>query len=176
MQHWQDPASDRVRQDGRRYVELTQLAQDFILPWRGLEAIGKNGLPACLSAATTRKSAWQEDTLLLFGSRTIEAEGLSTAAGTHEVRRGDWSSGRATCRDVAQAWCPLQAAACLAAAPLSSPRRVRIGPKRTHSHSPLRVLSQSGMVVTKCMSYFCGVPYLDLQRLQTAVGRGHACA
>ena len=89
---------------GRRLVELPQLYQDFTLLWRDLAEAEKAGLAPDLSvvAAAAQKSARQEDNLILFGCEELGAEGLLNAAGTHQIKRGDWSTGEDSFRDVAR--------------------------------------------------------------------------
>ncbi len=88
---------------GRRLLELPQLYQDFTLLWRDLEEAEKTGHPLDLSvvAAAAQKSAKQEDNLILFGNQELGVEGLLNATGAHKIKRGDWSKGEASFKDVA---------------------------------------------------------------------------
>ena len=52
--------------------------------------------------AAAQKSARQEDNLILFGCEELGAEGLLNAAGTYQIKRGDWSTGEDSFRDVAR--------------------------------------------------------------------------
>ncbi|MBQ3105015.1 MAG: bacteriocin family protein [Lachnospiraceae bacterium] len=93
------------RVTGRRLVELPQLYQDFSLLWRDIAEADKSGYPLDLAAAAAaaQASAKQEDNLILYGDKELGVEGLFTAAGTHTIKRGDWSTGEDAYRNVAHA-------------------------------------------------------------------------
>jgi len=94
-----------VKTAGRRFVELPQLHEDFILYWRDIEHSEATGQPLDLSKAimAAQALAQKEDKLIFFGDECIGLEGLLTAEGACKIPRSDWAVGDNAFTDVASA-------------------------------------------------------------------------
>ncbi|MCG1011305.1 bacteriocin family protein [Tepidanaerobacter sp. GT38] len=94
-----------VKTVGRRYVELPQLHEDFVLYWRDIERSEATGQPLDLSKAimAAQALAQKEDRLIFFGSEFLGLEGLFTAKGASKIQRSDWSVGDNAFTDVMSA-------------------------------------------------------------------------
>lgn len=89
--------------EGRSYVQIPQLYEDFWLYWRDLAAAERDGVPVDVSAARTAGSriALREDGLVFYGAKALGIDGLLTAKGTKTQKKGDWSTGENAFTDVA---------------------------------------------------------------------------
>lgn len=96
--------------DGRAYVELPQLTEDFWILWRDVEAAKREGLPVDLHAAHMAAQALcrREDQMVFYGVKRLGIEGLLTTGGTNVLDRGDWSAGESSFTDIAAGMAVLQ--------------------------------------------------------------------
>lgn len=94
-----------VKTTGRRYIELPQLHEDFVLYWRDIEHSEATGQPLDLSKAimAAQALAHKEDRLIFFGDEFLGLEGLLTAQGTSKISRSDWTVGENAFTDVVSA-------------------------------------------------------------------------
>lgn len=92
-----------IKTKGRRFIELSQLFEDFILHWRDIESCDKTGYPLDLSRVMTaaQKMARREDQIIFFGNEFLGCEGLLTAAGSLKEKRRDWAEGEQAFQDIA---------------------------------------------------------------------------
>lgn len=88
---------------GRKFVGIPVIYDDFVLLARDLEVSRKSEYPADLSraAAAAENAALQEDRLIYFGSEELGIQGLLTAEGINKVHRNDWRTGENALTDVA---------------------------------------------------------------------------
>ena len=88
---------------GRRYVQLPELHEDFIIYWRDIEHSNTTGQPLDLSRVVmaAQAIAQKEDRLIFFGNEFLGLEGLLTAKGASKISRKDWRSGDNAFTDVA---------------------------------------------------------------------------
>lgn len=94
-----------VRTQGRKYVELPQIFEDFWVLWRDLEANQKMNTPIDLSVAAraAQALAHAEDKLVFFGNEALGHEGLLNAQGINKMKREDWGTGENAFSDIAAA-------------------------------------------------------------------------
>jgi Encapsulating protein for peroxidase. len=92
-----------VKVRGRRYVELPELHEDFVLYWRDIEHSEITGQPLDLSrvAMAAQAMAHKEDRLIFFGNKFLGLEGLLTAEGASKISRSDWMAGDNAFADIA---------------------------------------------------------------------------
>lgn len=88
------------RTEGRQIFEIPQLYSDFWLYWRDIEATGDSNadLSAAMRAAQTL--AKREDNLVFYGNQKLGIDGLLTVKGSQTIKKGDWSTGEASFKDV----------------------------------------------------------------------------
>lgn len=84
-----------VKTKGRRFIELPQLHEDFVLYWRDLEHNETTGQPLDLSKAimAAQALAQKEDRLIFFGNEFLGLKGLFTADGVSKISKSDWTIG-----------------------------------------------------------------------------------
>jgi len=84
-----------VKTAGRRYIELPQLHEDFVLYWRDIEHSEATEQPLDLSKAimSAQALAQKEDRLIFFGNEFLGLEGLFTADGISKISKSDWTVG-----------------------------------------------------------------------------------
>ncbi|QAT50276.1 bacteriocin [Caproiciproducens sp. NJN-50] len=89
--------------NGRKYVEIPSVYNDFTLLARDLENSARLGFPTDLTEAVRAASicARLEDTFLYFGNPGLGYEGLMTAPGIQKIKRSDWKSGENAFADIA---------------------------------------------------------------------------
>lgn len=92
-----------VRTSGRRYVEIPQIFEDFVLFWRDIENSETTGQPLDLSKVmmAAQAIAQKEDRLIFFGSEFLGQEGIFTASGVPTISRKDWMEGENAFTDIA---------------------------------------------------------------------------
>lgn len=92
-----------VKTNGRRFVELPQIYEDFTLLWRDIEYSETTGYPLDLSKAmiAAQAMAMKEDKLIFFGNEFLGTDGLLSAAGIHKVTKGDWNTDENAFSDIA---------------------------------------------------------------------------
>ncbi|HHX24194.1 MAG: family 1 encapsulin nanocompartment shell protein [Tepidanaerobacteraceae bacterium] len=91
-----------VKTNGRRFIELPQLHEDFTLYWRDIEHSNETDQPLDLSKAmiAAQALAQKEDRLIFFGNDFLGLEGLFTADGSSKISKRDWSEGDNAFTDV----------------------------------------------------------------------------
>lgn len=89
---------------GRKFVEIPQLYEDFWLYWRDLEASEQMGFDLNLTAArqASQALALREDRMVFYGIKSLGVEGLANASGANKIKHGDWTQGEAAYSDVAK--------------------------------------------------------------------------
>ncbi len=94
-----------ITTNGRKYVELPMIYDDFSILAKDLERSRQLGFPVDLSkaAASAEACARKEDRFIFFGSTNHGYEGLLTAPGTNRLKRSDWSAGENAFSDIASA-------------------------------------------------------------------------
>lgn len=94
-----------IAMKGRKYAEIPAIYDDFTLLGRDIEIHEKSGYPVDLSKAmdSAQACALKEEKLIFFGNEAAGYEGLLTAAGTHKLKRKDWSTGENAFTDAATA-------------------------------------------------------------------------
>ncbi len=93
-----------VKTNGRHFVELPQIYEDFTLSWRDLENSEKTGYPLDLTKAirAAQAMAGKEDNLIFFGSEFLKSKGLMNTPGTKSLKRSDWSQGENAFSDIVE--------------------------------------------------------------------------
>lgn len=88
--------------NGRKYVQIPLIYEDFSLLWRDLEMSEQNNLPLDLSAAAAAgaKIAKKEDEMIFLGNKKLGYEGLLTAEGIKKIKKGNWSEGENPVMDI----------------------------------------------------------------------------
>lgn len=94
-----------ITMQGRKFVEIPIIYEDFILYARDLEAAQRSGFPVDLSRASAAAEACaiREDKLIFFGNAKLGYDGLFTAPGINRIERKDWSIGENAYIDIAHA-------------------------------------------------------------------------
>jgi len=94
-----------ITMQGRKFLEIPVIHEDFILYARNLEAALKSGFPFDVSraAAAAEACAIKEDRLIYFGNDKLGYDGLFTAPGINRIERKDWSVGENAFADIAAA-------------------------------------------------------------------------
>lgn len=94
-----------VKTSGRRFIELPQIFEDFVMLWRDIENSEATGYPIDFSRAmlAAQSMAKREDELIFFGDRFLGCEGILNAEGITKVTRSDWAEGENAFSDVAAA-------------------------------------------------------------------------
>jgi len=84
-----------IKTTGREFVELPQIFEDFVIPWRDIENSEATGSPLDLSRVITaaQSIAQKEDSLIFFGNEFLKCKGILNASGTTKISKGDWSKG-----------------------------------------------------------------------------------
>ena len=92
-----------ITTQGRKFVEIPTVYEDFTLLAKDLESAEKSGFPTELSAAerAAEACALKEDRLIFFGNKGLGYDGLLTADGTSKIAKKDWSSGEDAFADIA---------------------------------------------------------------------------
>ncbi len=92
-----------ITAQGRKFVQIPTVYEDFVLLARDLESAAQTGLPVDLSGAerAAERCALKEDGLVFFGSAELGYDGLLTVPGAKKIARQDWSAGENAFADVA---------------------------------------------------------------------------
>lgn len=86
--------------EGRDIYEIPQLYADFWLNWRDLAATGDSNADLSPAMRGAQALAKLEDNLIFYGNQKLGIDGLLTVKGSHSVKKGDWSTGEASFKDV----------------------------------------------------------------------------
>lgn len=91
-----------IRTKGRRFTEIPQIFEDFILLWRDIENSEQAGFPLDLSRAmvAAQAIAKKEDNIIFFGNEFLECEGLFNTPGVSKISRSDWATGENAFSDI----------------------------------------------------------------------------
>jgi len=92
-----------VKTNGRRFVEIPQIYEDFSILWRDIEHSEATGIPLDLSKVmlAAQALAQKEDRLIFFGSEFLGHEGIFTTPGVPTLQRKDWLVGDNAYTDIA---------------------------------------------------------------------------
>lgn len=92
-----------ITTQGRKFVEIPTVYDDFTLLAKDLESAKKAGFPADLSQAekAAEACALKEDHLIFFGNAELGYDGLLTAPGTKKIAKKDWSADENAFTDIA---------------------------------------------------------------------------
>ncbi len=96
-------AQGMIKTNGRKFVEIPTVYDDFTLLARDLESSAKSGYPTDLSKvlASAEACALAEDRLVYFGNEKYGYQGLLNANGVNKLKRNDWKTGENSFADVA---------------------------------------------------------------------------
>lgn len=87
--------------EGRQVYEIPQLYADFWLYWRDVEAARADATvdlsPAMRAAQRLSKI---EDNLIFYGNSKLGVNGILNVKGSKTIKKGDWSTGEASFKDV----------------------------------------------------------------------------
>ena len=86
--------------EGRKVYEIPQLYADFWLYWRDLQATGDANADLSAAMRASQMLAKREDNLIFYGNQKLGIDGLLTVKGSQTVKKGDWSTGEASFKDV----------------------------------------------------------------------------
>lgn len=80
--------------DARKFKTIPIIYKDFLLHWRDIEAARAHGMPLDVSAAAGAATfcAQREDSLVFFGDKKLDYEGLMNAKGRSTIPLKDWST------------------------------------------------------------------------------------
>ena len=85
---------------GRQVYEIPQIYADFWLYWRDVEATGDVNADLSAAMRAAQMLAKREDKLIFYGNSNLGIDGILTVKGSQTVKKGDWSTGEASFRDV----------------------------------------------------------------------------
>ncbi len=88
------------RTEGRQIFEIPQLYADFWLYWRDMEATGDGEADLSAAMIAAQMLSKREDNLIFYGNNKLGIDGLLTVKGSQTVKRGDWSTGEASFKNV----------------------------------------------------------------------------
>ena len=99
-----------VKINGRQFVELAMLSEDFTLYFRDIEQSSATGQPMDLSKVimAAQALAKKEDKLIFFGSEFLGSKGLLTVEGSLKMKKADWTVGENAFADIACALATFQ--------------------------------------------------------------------
>ena len=86
--------------EGRKVYEIPQLYADFWLYWRDLQSTGDANADLSAAMRASQMLAKREDNLIFYGNQKLGIDGLLTIKGSQSVKKGDWSTGEASFKDV----------------------------------------------------------------------------
>lgn len=100
-----DTETSRVFSDKRTFLTIPLIYKDFLLHWRDIEAARSHNMPLDVSAAAGAAAfcAQREDDLIFFGNKELGHQGLFTAEGRNQRKRGDWSTPGSAFADIVAA-------------------------------------------------------------------------
>lgn len=92
-----------ITTNGRKFVEIPTIYDDFTLLARDLESAEKSGFPVDLAKAAkaAETCALKEDKLIFFGHSALGYDGLLTVPGAKKIAKKDWSAGEEAYTDIA---------------------------------------------------------------------------
>lgn len=86
--------------EGRKVYEIPQLYADFWLNWRDMAASGDANADLGPAMRAAQALAKIEDQLVFYGNQKLGIDGILSIKGSHSVKKGDWSTGEASFKDV----------------------------------------------------------------------------
>lgn len=86
--------------EGRQIFEIPQLYADFWLYWRDVQATGEANADLSAAMRAAQKLAKIEDNLIFYGNSKLGIDGILTIKGSQSIKKGDWSTGEASFKDV----------------------------------------------------------------------------
>lgn len=92
-----------MKTNGRKFVEIPTLYNDFTLLAKDIESSAKSGYPFDLSKvmASAEACAQAEDKLVFYGNEKHGYQGLLNTTGINKLKRKDWKTGENSFADVA---------------------------------------------------------------------------
>lgn len=86
--------------EGRKVFEIPQLYADFVLYWRDLQATGDANADLSAAMRAAQMLAKLEDKMIFYGNSKLGIDGILSIKGSQTIKKGDWSTGEASFKDV----------------------------------------------------------------------------